>query len=32
VLARMPHVPMRKYLEHVVLGKLPQGAALEDML
>ena len=32
VLARMPHAPVRKFLEHVVLGKLPQGAALEDML
>ena len=32
VLARMPHVPVRKFLEHIVLGKLPQGAVLEELV
>ncbi len=30
-LARMPHAPVRKFLERIVLDRLPQGAALEDM-
>ncbi len=32
VLARMPHIAVRKFLERVVLGKLPQGAVLEDIV